>query len=106
MITKYRNTKRDRKIKAAAELYFNKIYDAEKNCRDYKGSAYDEGFLDALDQAVETAFIAGAVFSDENPRPGLLEIEHVKTIYETCNEADYKDFIYILKSVCKSNGWL
>jgi hypothetical protein len=57
---------RDKQIRKAAKSYFDKIYDAEKNCRDYKGSAYDEGFLDVLDPAVETAFIDGAMCADDH----------------------------------------
>lgn len=58
---------RDKQIRKAAEFYSDGRYDAEKNHRDYKGSAYDEGYLDALDQVVETAFIAGAMWADEHP---------------------------------------
>ena len=64
-------TNRDKQIRNEAELYFNKIYNAEKNCRDYKGSAYDEGFLDGLDPAVEKAFIDGAMWADEHPESVL-----------------------------------
>ena len=65
MITK--QIERQKEIEKAAQSFSDKIYDIENNRRDYKGSAYDEGFLDALDQAVETAFIAGAKFADEHP---------------------------------------
>lgn len=58
---------RDKQIRKAAEFYSDGRYDAEKNHRDYKGSAYDEGYLDALDQVAETAFIAGAMWADEHP---------------------------------------
>lgn len=58
---------RDKQIRKAAKSYFDKIYDYENNRRDYRGSAYDEGYLDALDQVVETAFIAGAMWADEHP---------------------------------------
>ena len=58
---------RDKQIRKAAEFYSDGRYDAEKNHRDYKGSAYDEGYLDALDRVVETAFIAGAMWADEHP---------------------------------------
>ena len=64
-------TNRDKQIRNEAELYFNKIYNAEKNCRDYKGSAYDEGFLDGLDPAVEKAFIDGAMSAAEHPEAVL-----------------------------------
>lgn len=80
MDTKQKQRNREKEIEKAAQSFSDKIYDIENNRRDYRGSAYDEGFLDALDQAVETAFIAGAVFSDENPRPGLVEIEDVDAI--------------------------
>lgn len=105
MITK--QIERGKEIEKAAKSYFDKIYDAEKNCRDYKGSAYDEGFLDGLDPAVETAFIAGAVFSDENPRPGLVDIEDVGDIYMTwLKEGECGDFVEYLKDECRKVGWL
>ena len=50
-------TNRDKQIRNEAELYFNKIYNAEKNCRAYQGSAYAEGFLAGLDPAAEAASI-------------------------------------------------
>lgn len=66
MTAKYKQI-RDKQIRKAAKSYFDKIYDYENNRRDYRGSAYDEGYLDALDQVVETAFIAGAMWADEHP---------------------------------------
>lgn len=83
MVTKHKQRNREKEIEETAKWFFDKIYDYENNRRDYRGSAYDEGFLDALDQAVETAFIAGAVFSDDNPRPGLVDVEDVEDIYMT-----------------------
>lgn len=67
MNTKQEQRERLKQIRQEAEFYSDGRYDAEKNHRDYKGSAYDEGYLDALDQAVEPAFIAGAMWADEHP---------------------------------------
>lgn len=80
MNTKHKQRNREKVIEEAAQSFFDKIYDYENNRRDYRGSAYDEGFLDALDEAVETAFIAGAKFADDFPRQGLVEIEDVEAI--------------------------
>lgn len=66
MTAKYKQI-RDKQIQQEAELFFDKIYDYENKRRDYRGSAYDEGFLDALDRVVETAFIAGAMWADKHP---------------------------------------
>lgn len=71
MNTKQEQRERLKQIRQEAEFYSDGRYDAEKNHRDYKGSAYDEGYLDALDQAVEPAFIAGAKFADNFPMKNL-----------------------------------
>lgn len=107
MNTLHKQRNREKEIEKAAQSFSDKIYDIENNRRDYRGSAYDEGFLDALDQAVETAFIAGAVFSDENPRPGLVDIEDVGDIYMTwLEEGECGDFVDYLKDECRKAGWL
>lgn len=105
MITKDEQRERVKEIKEAAQSFSDKIYDIENNRRDYRGSAYDEGFLDALDQAVETAFIAGAVFSDERPRPGLVEIEDVEDIYMAWLR-ERECFMDYLKERCIKAGWI
>lgn len=92
MITKQKQIERKKQIAAAAKSFFDKIYDYE-------------GFLDALDQAVETAFIAGAVFSDESPRPGLVEIEDVEDIYMAWLR-ERECFMDYLKGRCIKAGWL
>lgn len=106
MITK--QIERQKEIEKAAQSFSDEIYDIENNRRDYRGSAYDEGFLDALDQAVETAFIAGAVFSDESPRPGLVKIEDVEAIY--CEWLNYNSenstFLEYFYNYCDKEGWL
>lgn len=105
MITK--QIERGKEIRKAAKSYYYKIYVYEDNRRDYFGSAYDEGFIDAIFQTVETAFIAGAVFSDENPRPGLVDIEDVGDIYMTwLKEGECGDFVEYLKDGCRKEGWL
>lgn len=105
MDTKHKQRNREKEIEEAAKSFSDKIYDFENNRRDYRGSAYDEGFLDALDQAVETAFIAGAVFSDENPRPGLVEIEDVEDIYMAWLR-ERECFMDYLKERCRKAGWI
>lgn len=106
MITKQEQRNREKVIEEAAQSFFDKIYDYENNRRDYKGSAYDEGFLDALDQAVEAAFIAGAVFSDINPRPGLLEIGYVVAIYNMWLWEGKSNFPEYFTNYCDKKGWL
>lgn len=97
-----------KQIRQEAEFYSDGRYDAEKNHRDYKGSAYDEGYLDALDQAVEPAFIAGAKFADKCPRRGLVKIEDVEAIY--CEWLNYNSenstFLEYFYNYCDKEGWL
>lgn len=102
------NTKqieRQKEIEKAAQSFSDEIYDIENNRRDYRGSAYDEGFLDALDQAVETAFIAGAKFADDFPRQGLVEIEDVEDIYMAWLR-ERECFMDYLKGRCIKAGWI
>lgn len=108
MNTKDKQQEREKQIAAAAKSFSDKVYDYENNRRDYKGSAYDKGFLDAYDQAVEAAFIAGAVFSDINPRPGLVEIDNVRAIHRMWleDDNDNSDFIEYFYDYCDKEGWL
>jgi uncharacterized protein (UPF0305 family) len=105
MDTKHKQRNREKVIEEAAQSFFDKIYDYENNRRDYKGSAYDEGYLDALDQAVETAFIAGAKFADDFPRQGLVEIEDVEDIYMAWLR-ERECFMDYLKGRCIKAGWI
>lgn len=105
MDTKHKQRNREKVIEEAAQSFFDKIYDYENNRRDYRGSAYDEGFLDALDEAVETAFIAGAKFADDFRRQGLVEIEDVEDIYMAWLR-ERECFMDYLKGRCKKAGWL
>lgn len=105
MDTKHKQRNREKVIEEAAQSFFDKIYDIENNRRDYRGSAYDEGFLDALDQAVETAFIAGAKFADDFPRQGLVEIEDVEDIYMAWLR-ERECFMDYLKERCIKAGWI
>ena len=105
MDTKHKQRNREKVIEEAAQSFFDKIYDYENNRRDYRGSAYDEGFLDALDEAVETAFIAGAKFADDFTRQGLVEIEDVEDIYMAWLR-ERECFMDYLKGRCKKAGWI
>lgn len=105
MDTKHKQRNREKVIEEAAQSFFDKIYDIENNRRDYRGSAYDEGFLDALDEAVETAFIAGAKFADDFPRQGLVEIEDVEDIYMAWLR-ERECFMDYLKERCIKAGWI
>lgn len=105
MDTKHKQRNREKVIEEAAQSFFDKIYDYENNRRDYRGSAYDEGFLDALDEAVETAFIAGAKFADDFPRQGLVEIEDVEDIYMAWLR-ERECFMDYLKGRCIKAGWI
>lgn len=105
MNTKQEQRERLKQIRQEAEFYSDGRYDAEKNHRDYKGSPYDEGFLDALDQAVEPAFIAGAKFADNFPRKGLVEIEDVEDIYMAWLR-ERECFMDYLKGRCIKAGWI
>ena len=105
MDTKHKQRNREKVIEEAAQSFFDKIYDYENNRRDYRGSAYDEGFLDALDEAVETAFIAGAKFADDFPRQGLVEIEDVEDIYMAWLR-ERECFMDYLKGRCRKAGWI
>jgi hypothetical protein len=105
MDTKHKQRNREKVIEEAAQSFFDKIYDYENNRRDYRGSAYDEGFLDALDEAVETAFIAGAKFADDFPRQGLVEIEDVEDIYMAWLR-ERECFMDYLKERCRKAGWI
>lgn len=105
MDTKHKQRNREKVIEEAAQSFFDKIYDYENNRRDYRGSAYDEGFLDALDEAVETAFIAGAKFADDFPRQGLVEIEDVEDIYMAWLR-ERECFMDYLKERCIKAGWI
>lgn len=106
MDTKHKQRNREKVIEEAAQSFFDKIYDIENNRRDYRGSAYDEGFLDALDQAVETAFIAGAKFADKCPREGLVDVEYVRAIYNMWLEDGKSDFLEYFTNYCRKEGWL
>lgn len=73
MTAKYKQI-RDKQIRKEANSYYYKIYAYEDNRRDYFGSAYDEGFIDAICQTVETAFIAGAMWADEHPDEKFIQM--------------------------------
>lgn len=100
MITKQKQIERDKLIEAAAVCYAcdNSVsWDYDSSTGQYNESDETE---------LEDAFIAGAVFSDENPRPGLVDIEDVEAILAEAFKKDEIGFINYHKIFRRMEGLL
>lgn len=93
--------KRDKQVEAAAISYAcdNSVsWDYDSSTGQYNESDETE---------LEDAFIAGAAFADDIPRPGLVDIEDVGDIYMTwLEEGECGDFVEYLKDECIKAGWI
>lgn len=100
MITKFE--KRLRQIDAAANSY------SIDNCVswDYDSSTGKYNESDELE--IFDAFCAGVAFADDNPRPGLVEIDNVRAIHRMWleDDNDNSDFIEYFYDYCDKEGWL
>lgn len=98
MDTKDKQQERLKEIEAAAIVYANKM------CKDRVPDLYNISAHDLI----ELSFIAGAKDADTNPRPGLVEIDNVRAIYNMWleDDNDNSDFIEYFYDYCDKEGWL
>ena len=98
MITKQKQIEREKQIAAAALVYANEI------CKNRVRDKYN-----LSDQVlIGLAFFNGVKLADENPRPGLVEIDDVEDIYMEWFKCDSENstFLEYFANYCKKEGWL